>query len=286
MDALDGKQARRTKTSSPLGELFDHGCDAVTTVLAGLTVGTAIQLGPTWLMFSLIMTCLVPFFLKQLEEYHTGEMILGYANVTEAQFITIVTYLLTAYSGPDFWFRKVEIAGFGLEYRILALSFGWVGSILTSISSIVALSEYHGSSKSIKVHEYQKKLTFTRSLEQMSPIVFGVVMCSLWAFLSPDIITIYAHYFYLAFGFTVAGIVGKLVIARVCEQNFSAFQLLLLPLLFGVINSIFPLVSEKILIQSYCALAIFSYLHLALSIIHDFCNYLKIRCLHIPYAKK
>jgi len=30
-DALDGKQARRTGTSSPLGELFDHGCDAMTT---------------------------------------------------------------------------------------------------------------------------------------------------------------------------------------------------------------------------------------------------------------
>lgn len=25
MDAMDGKQARRTETSSPLGELFDHG---------------------------------------------------------------------------------------------------------------------------------------------------------------------------------------------------------------------------------------------------------------------
>lgn len=25
MDALDGKQARRTGSSSPLGELFDHG---------------------------------------------------------------------------------------------------------------------------------------------------------------------------------------------------------------------------------------------------------------------
>jgi phosphatidylglycerophosphate synthase len=25
MDCLDGKQARRTKNSSPLGQLFDHG---------------------------------------------------------------------------------------------------------------------------------------------------------------------------------------------------------------------------------------------------------------------
>ena len=31
MDNIDGKQARRTGTSSPLGELFDHGCDALAT---------------------------------------------------------------------------------------------------------------------------------------------------------------------------------------------------------------------------------------------------------------
>ena len=29
LDAIDGKQARRTGTSSPLGQLFDHGCDCV-----------------------------------------------------------------------------------------------------------------------------------------------------------------------------------------------------------------------------------------------------------------
>jgi phosphatidylglycerophosphate synthase len=29
LDAIDGKQARRTGSSSPLGQLFDHGCDAI-----------------------------------------------------------------------------------------------------------------------------------------------------------------------------------------------------------------------------------------------------------------
>ena len=28
-DAIDGKHARNTKSSSPLGQLFDHGCDAL-----------------------------------------------------------------------------------------------------------------------------------------------------------------------------------------------------------------------------------------------------------------
>ncbi len=31
LDAIDGKQARRTGSSSPMGELFDHGCDSVST---------------------------------------------------------------------------------------------------------------------------------------------------------------------------------------------------------------------------------------------------------------
>jgi len=31
LDAIDGKQARRTNSASALGELFDHGCDSVST---------------------------------------------------------------------------------------------------------------------------------------------------------------------------------------------------------------------------------------------------------------
>ncbi len=36
LDAIDGKQARRTNSSSALGELFDHGCDAVSTGITKL----------------------------------------------------------------------------------------------------------------------------------------------------------------------------------------------------------------------------------------------------------
>jgi cytidyltransferase-like protein len=38
LDALDGKHARNTNTSSPLGELVDHYCDCITTVLLTLTI--------------------------------------------------------------------------------------------------------------------------------------------------------------------------------------------------------------------------------------------------------
>jgi phosphatidylglycerophosphate synthase len=57
LDNIDGKQARRTKSSSPLGELFDHVSDAmgvgtmITTVGASCRVGPVVTLGEKeWLI--------------------------------------------------------------------------------------------------------------------------------------------------------------------------------------------------------------------------------------------
>lgn len=42
---LDGKQARRTSSSSPLGELFDHGCDSISTVMVAVSTCVSVQFG-------------------------------------------------------------------------------------------------------------------------------------------------------------------------------------------------------------------------------------------------
>jgi phosphatidylglycerophosphate synthase len=44
LDAIDGKQARRTKSSSPLGQLFDHGCDSFSLSFFVLAACEAVQL--------------------------------------------------------------------------------------------------------------------------------------------------------------------------------------------------------------------------------------------------
>ena len=43
MDAIDGKQARRTGTACPLGELFDHGCDSLSTVFVTIASACALR---------------------------------------------------------------------------------------------------------------------------------------------------------------------------------------------------------------------------------------------------
>jgi hypothetical protein len=48
LDCMDGKQARRTKSSSPLGQLFDHGCDALALGLLLTTVRIAMRVPWGW----------------------------------------------------------------------------------------------------------------------------------------------------------------------------------------------------------------------------------------------
>jgi len=44
-DNTDGKQARRTGSSSPLGMLIDHGMDSITAVINTMIMTTLVQTG-------------------------------------------------------------------------------------------------------------------------------------------------------------------------------------------------------------------------------------------------
>jgi ethanolaminephosphotransferase len=100
LDNVDGKQARRTGTSSPLGQMFDHGCDAITFSLGVMTVCRYRQLGSSFLTFAFI--CLSPtgYFTYNLKEYYMGEYYLPWINpVSEGSLLDFFVVLLCAYLG-------------------------------------------------------------------------------------------------------------------------------------------------------------------------------------------
>ena len=76
LDNLDGKQARRTGSSSPLGLLFDHGCDAFNTTLGAVNQACTMQCGATWKALAVWQLVALPFFFTTLEELYTGELVL------------------------------------------------------------------------------------------------------------------------------------------------------------------------------------------------------------------
>lgn len=87
MDNLDGKQARKTGTSSPLGELFDHGIDSLNCTLASILEVAAVGLGCSWQgVFTALIPCL-PMWFSTWETYHTHVLYLGYFNGPTGMFL-------------------------------------------------------------------------------------------------------------------------------------------------------------------------------------------------------
>lgn len=91
LDAIDGKQARRTGSGSALGQLFDHGCDALSASLLGVALIQTLQLGISVKGKVIMGTIWAPFYLAQLLEHHIGVVRthIGNIGVTEAQLAQV-----------------------------------------------------------------------------------------------------------------------------------------------------------------------------------------------------
>lgn len=79
IDNVDGKQARRTKTSSPLGMCMDHGCDVLGVSFIALGVAKMIALEDNiTLLFTTQLAVLGAFWMSVWAQYHSnGVMLLG-----------------------------------------------------------------------------------------------------------------------------------------------------------------------------------------------------------------
>ncbi|XP_064535978.1 cholinephosphotransferase 1 isoform X6 [Drosophila montana] len=132
LDSIDGKQARRTNTSSPLGELFDHGCDSISTIFVALSACISCQLGhyPNWLFFQ-CFCAIALFYCAHWQTYVSGTMRFGRIDVTEAQFSIIAIHLVSAVLGPEIWLTKMPIVGVSWNYTILVfITFGYTLNII------------------------------------------------------------------------------------------------------------------------------------------------------------
>ncbi len=80
LDAIDGKQARRTNSSSPLGELFDHGCDTISTILIALSIVLTIadiKSSDQWSGLMIFIPTLASFYFAHWQAYLTGTLRFG-----------------------------------------------------------------------------------------------------------------------------------------------------------------------------------------------------------------
>jgi phosphatidylglycerophosphate synthase len=101
MDAIDGMQARKTNSSSPLGQLFDHGCDCAITTVFSIMMVNGLGIGAGWMVIAFIASVQVTFFLSQWEEKYTGVCrtnVGGLLGVTETQILLCIQMLTSAWN--------------------------------------------------------------------------------------------------------------------------------------------------------------------------------------------
>ncbi|XP_077560969.1 choline/ethanolaminephosphotransferase 1-like isoform X5 [Haemaphysalis longicornis] len=275
LDACDGKQARRTGTSSPLGELFDHGCDSISTVFVALAVCIAVKLGsyPAWMFFQCFVAITL-FYCAHWQTYVSGTLRFGKFDVTEAQFSVIMIHLISAIFGPDIWATKVVFVELPLKFLPLCIG-------VTAAS--FALVSYAGTIFTGGVGKNGSTVAGTSVLSPSIPIALVVVP----AFIIYQKSTggIYEHHpclYIIAFGMVAAKVTNRLVVAHMCRSEMDYMDSALLGPGMLFLNQYFNTFINEYAILLVCLVySVADLLHYSVIVCNQICAHLQIPLLRI-----
>lgn len=229
LDNMDGKQARRTKSSSPLGLLVDHGTDACTTFFISLGLGSILYFDSIkWFTF-LWMTIVIAFFMNTWEEYYTGELNLPIIHgVSEGTIIIAIVMSLSGLYGKAFWVQHMVLFGidFG-EYRYFYVFLGFLAGNFYGIVSIVNVC-------------MKCKDRWVKALKDTA-IYFIMIFSylSIILFNNSTIVNKYPKFLILTYGFAFAKMMGILQLSHLLGAEFNAYQkTYTFSFLFNIIHSL------------------------------------------------
>ncbi|KAH9259276.1 hypothetical protein BASA81_002319 [Batrachochytrium salamandrivorans] len=104
LDGTDGKQARRTKSGSALGELMDHGVDALVTGFVSFVVTDALGLGiDRPVVWAAIIGGQMAFYMSNMTLLHRGKQTFFPIDIMELQFVLITVLATAGLFGPKVW---------------------------------------------------------------------------------------------------------------------------------------------------------------------------------------
>ncbi|KAI1801708.1 Choline/ethanolaminephosphotransferase [Daldinia bambusicola] len=308
-DAVDGAQARRTRQSGPLGELFDHGVDALNTSLECLIFAASQNMGQSWYTVASLFASLQTFYVQTWEEYHTGTLTLGIVNgPVEGILIIVLVYALTGFmGGASFWQRSMlETLGvpqsLGIPEYIYKLSFTQWYMVQGTVVMVFNTVE---SARNVIRARRARGDRSRWALLGLLPFASVWALVVAYLHLQPVVRTQHIVPFALFAGFVNAYSVGQVITAHLVKLPFPYWNVLALPLAYGVVDSLGPVLQSHFGWASgwpsalgdgvyqvafmFCMLgiAIGVYGSFVVDVIVTICDYLDIWCLTIkhPYVE-
>ena len=145
LDNLDGKQARRTGSSSPYGMLVDHGCDIFTNCFTCFNLShlTLVD-NDNFLSISIFIGLILGFYAMTYEEYKIGELHFPVINATDEGNLAVSLFGIFCGIFGQNW----------LKYRINY----WIniGDLIGFLSLCGGISCVYN----LVIHTYQQKSLF------------------------------------------------------------------------------------------------------------------------------
>uniref|UniRef100_A0A4Y0B6R7 diacylglycerol cholinephosphotransferase n=1 Tax=Anopheles funestus TaxID=62324 RepID=A0A4Y0B6R7_ANOFN len=280
LDAIDGKQARRTNSSSPLGELFDHGCDSISTVFVALSACISVQLGyyPRWMFFQ-CFCAMTLFYCAHWQTYVSGTLRFGRIDVTEAQCTIIGIHMISAVFGPSIWMTKIPIVGGTWNHTVCAtFTFGFIQMFITFCQSFRAGG----------VGKNGSTVAGTSVLSPIIPFLFVVVPAYVISQKSTD--QIYENHpalYIMAFGMITAKVTNRLVVAHMTKSEMEYLDWGLIGPLCLFLNQYFNSFLPEYYVLWFCLLwCTIDLIRYCGQVCLEICDYLKIELFRIPYPPK
>ncbi|XP_018430337.1 PREDICTED: ethanolaminephosphotransferase 1 [Nanorana parkeri] len=279
LDGVDGKQARRTNSSTPLGELFDHGLDSWACIYFVVTVYSIFGRGVTGVsvlvLYLLLWVVLFSFILSHWEKYNTGILFLPWGYDLSQVTISMV-YLVTAVVGVEAWYKPVF---FSILYRDLFTTM-IVGCAVTITLPMSLYNVFRGYRNSTLKH--------TTLYESMLPIISPVllfILSTFWIFASPaKILDAHPRLFYYMVGTTFANITCKLIVCQMSNTRCQPLSWLLIPLTLVVLAVVsgFANENEALLLVLLTVLVTIAHIHYGVSVVNQLSKHFNI----LPFSLK
>jgi len=302
-DAVDGSQARRTRQSGPLGELFDHGVDAVNTSLECLIFAASQNLGMGWKTVLVLFGALLTFYVQTWDEYHTKTLTLGIVSgPVEGIIILVLIYAFTAIQGGASFWQQSMFRTFGIPESALIPDYVYELAFnewyMVQGGFVLVLNTVQSAMNVIKVrHERGDKSR--GALLGLVPFFVTWTLIPAYLLLNPDILYNHLVPFVFFAGLVNAYSVGQMITAHLVKLDFPYYNVLVLFLAYGVFDSLGPFLVEHIGVGWPSALgdsdyqvaylflmlgaAIGVYGSFVLDVIVTICDYMDIWCLTIKH---
>lgn len=299
--------SRRTRQSGPLGELFDHGVDALNTSLEALLFAAAQNMGQSWYTVAVLFASLCTFYVQTWDEYHTKTLTLGIVNgPVEGILMIVFVFAVTGYKGGASFWQQAMLpamgvpASWGIPEFLYNLSFTEWYMVQGSIVTVTNTLE---SARNVIRARRARGDRSRGALLGLIPFfaVWALIIAYLW--LQPMILTSHLVPFVIFAGLVNAYSVGQMITAHLVELPFPYFNVLGFPIAAGVIDSLGPVLQHHLgwgwpsalgdgvyqVAFMFCMLgmAIGVYGSFVVDVIVTICDYLDIWCLRIkhPYVE-